>query len=147
MPRKPAKLALSSLQLAVMKVLWSRGEVPTSTVAAALSETRGLAPTTVATLLERLEARGAVSHRKDGRLRLYRARISEAQARSTLVANLVASVFGDDPTELLVHLLRQKDVSEADLARARARLAADKEGRTSRPGERSRRVRPEKEPS
>ncbi|MEQ1892751.1 MAG: BlaI/MecI/CopY family transcriptional regulator [Planctomycetota bacterium] len=122
MPKKPAKLALSSVQLAVMKVLWTRGEAATSAVAAELAEARGLAPTTVATLLERLEARGAVTHRRDGRLRIYRARISEAQARNTLVANLLANVFSDDPTELLVHLLRQKDVSDADLARARARL-------------------------
>jgi predicted transcriptional regulator len=126
MAKKPAKLALSSLQLDVMRVLWTHGEAATSTVAAALAETRGLAPTTVATLLERLEARGAVTHRKEGRLRVYRARISEAQAKNTLVANLLASVFGDDPAELLVHLLRHKDVSEADLARARARLEKEK---------------------
>jgi len=126
MPRKPVRLALSSVQLAVMKVLWERKEAPTSEVAAALAESRGLAPTTVATLLERLEARGAVAARREGRLRIYRARVSETQARSTLVANLVANLFGDDPTELLVHLLREKDVSEADLARARARLKEPK---------------------
>lgn len=122
MPRKPVRLALSSVQLAVMKVLWERKEAPTGEVAAALAESRGLAPTTVATLLERLEARGAVASRREGRLRIYRARVSETQARSTLVANLVENLFGSDPTELVVHLLREKEVSEADLARIRARL-------------------------
>jgi predicted transcriptional regulator len=122
MPKKPARLALSSVQLAVMKVLWEQEEAATGAVAAALAERRGLAPTTVATLLERLEARGAVTHRREGRLRIYRARISETQARSTLVAQLVETLFGDDPTELVVHLLREKNVSPSDLARARERL-------------------------
>ena len=56
---KPRDVHLSDLQLAVMHVLWARPEASTADVAAALAPRRDLAHTTVATLLTRLERRGA----------------------------------------------------------------------------------------
>ena len=48
-------IALSDLQLDLMRVLW-RGEASVADVAAELARTRGLAHTTVATLLTRLRS-------------------------------------------------------------------------------------------
>ena len=50
-------IALSELQLDVMRVLW-RGDASVADVAAALADSRGLAHTTVATVLTRLAKRG-----------------------------------------------------------------------------------------
>uniref|UniRef100_UPI002FCBE52B BlaI/MecI/CopY family transcriptional regulator n=1 Tax=Brevundimonas sp. TaxID=1871086 RepID=UPI002FCBE52B len=52
-------IALSELQLDVMRVLW-RGEASVADVAAALVTSRGLAHTTIATVLTRLAKRGLV---------------------------------------------------------------------------------------
>ena len=60
-------VALSELQLDLMRVLW-RGEASVADVAAALAQSRGLAHTTVATLLTRLAKRGIVAQRRDGRM-------------------------------------------------------------------------------
>ena len=51
---------LTALQLAVMRSLWRRGEARVNEVHGDLTDSNGLAPTTVATLLKRLEARGVV---------------------------------------------------------------------------------------
>ena len=59
-------IALSDLQLDVMRVLW-RGEASVSDVAAELAVRRGLAHTTVATVLTRLAKRDLVAARRDGR--------------------------------------------------------------------------------
>jgi predicted transcriptional regulator len=49
-----ADVALSELQIILMRVLWRNGETSVSDVAAALADERGLKYTTVATLLLRL---------------------------------------------------------------------------------------------
>ena len=53
---------LTELQIAIMRILWERKEATVAEIHAALLDERGLAPTTVATLLSRLEKRGAVKH-------------------------------------------------------------------------------------
>lgn len=120
-------IALSELQLDVMRVLW-RGEASVADVAAALADSRGLAHTTVATVLTRLAKRGVVAARRDGRQLVYRATVSEPQVRRSMVGDLIQSLFKGDPRALLAHLVSEKDVAPGDLAKVQALLAAD-EGR------------------
>src|SRR5690242_5713695 len=89
-------VALSDLQTDLMRVLWSRGEASVAEIAQALQPKRGLAHTTVSTLLSRLEKRGAVASRRDGRLLIYRALVDEPQVRRTMVSGLLDSLFGGD---------------------------------------------------
>ncbi|WP_290887490.1 BlaI/MecI/CopY family transcriptional regulator [Arenimonas sp.] len=116
-------IALSELQLDVMRVLW-RGEASVADVAAALAAERGLAHTTVATLLTRLARRGAVAPRRDGRQLYYRALVSESQVRRTMVGDLIQSLFQGDPKALLAHLVSEREVAPGDLAKVQALLAA-----------------------
>jgi len=120
-------IALSELQLDVMRVLW-RGDSSVADVAAALADSRGLAHTTVATVLTRLARRGVVAARRDGRQLVYRATVSEPQVRRSMVGDLIQSLFKGDPRALLAHLVSEKDVAPGDLAKVQALLAAD-EGR------------------
>jgi BlaI family transcriptional regulator, penicillinase repressor len=122
MDPRPDDIALSDLQLDVMRVLW-RGEASVADVAAALSAERGLAHTTVATLLTRLARRGAVALRRDGRQLYYRALVSEPQVRRTMVGDLIQTLFRGDPQALLAHLVSERDVAPGDLERVRALLA------------------------
>ena len=56
------KYQLADLQLAIMQVLWERGEATVSEVREALAPDRELAHTTVGTMLARMEEAGQVSH-------------------------------------------------------------------------------------
>ncbi len=118
----PDDIALSDLQLDVMRVLW-RGEASVADVAAALSAERGLAHTTVATVLTRLAKRGAVALRRDGRQLYYRAQVSEPQVRRTMVGDLIQTLFRGDPQALLAHLVSERELAPGDLDRVRALLA------------------------
>jgi len=122
MTKRARKIQLSDLQLAVMRVLWSRPEATTAEVVAALADERGLAHTTVATLLTRLEKRGVVAQRRDGRTWIYRATVSEPEVQRSMVADLVASLFAGDSAALVAHLVSADEVSSGDLAAIRARL-------------------------
>ena len=57
---------LGDLQHAIMAVLWERGEATAARVHEALREERGLAPTTIATMLRKMEDKGVVAHRAEG---------------------------------------------------------------------------------
>ena len=118
-------VALSELQVAVVRVLWLRGEASVSDIAATLAAERGLKHTTVATLLTRLEKRGVVSQRREGRQLIYHALVSESQVRRSMVADLIGSLFGGDARELVAHLVSEKEVAQGDLARVRKRLRKD----------------------
>ena len=124
MTKRRGKTQLSELQLAVMRVLWRRREATTAEVVADLAAERGLAHTTVATLLTRLEKRGVVAQRRDGRSFVYSARMSETEVQRSMVAGLVASLFAGDSAALVAHLVREDEVTPGDLAAIRARLAA-----------------------
>ncbi len=116
-------IALSDLQLDLMRVLW-RGEASVADVAAELARTRGLAHTTVATLLTRLAKRGLVEARRDGRQLVYRALVSEPQVRRSMVGGLIQTLFGGDSQALLAHLVREEEVAPGDLQRVQALLDA-----------------------
>ena len=59
---------LGDLQHAIMKVLWERGAATTAAVHEALHAERGLALTTIATMLRKLEDKGVVAHTADHKL-------------------------------------------------------------------------------
>src|SRR5262245_770499 len=122
MAKGKRRVHLSELQLAVVRVLWKKGEATTAEVVAALGSRRGLAPTTVATLLTRLAKRGVLTQRRDGRTLVYRALVTEADVQRSMVADLVANVFKGDAAALVAHLLREEEVAPGDLETVRDRL-------------------------
>jgi BlaI family transcriptional regulator, penicillinase repressor len=115
-------VALSDLQIDLLKVLWARGEATPAEVTEALVASHGLAHTTVATLLTRLEKRGLLACDRSGRQLRYQPRVSESQVRRTMVARLLGSLFGGDPKALLSHLVRDSEIRPDDLEAARRQL-------------------------
>jgi predicted transcriptional regulator len=122
------KVELTELQLAIMRVLWRRSEASTAEVAGDLARERGLAHTTIATLLTRLEKRGLLVQRREGRALIYRAAVSEAEVQRSMVADLVSNLFRGDASALVAHLVRAEEVAASDLDKVRARLKGVRRG-------------------
>ena len=110
---------LTELQLALLEVLWTRREATVSEVQAELLEARGLAMTTVATLLSRLEKRSVVAHRTEGRQYIYRASVSREDVCESMVSALTDRLFRGDVTALMSHLLTASEISPGDLTEVR----------------------------
>lgn len=113
---------LGDLQHAIMAVLWARDEATTADVHEALREERGLAFTTIATMLRKMEEKGVVSHRVDGRQFVYRPRVSQDQVRRSMVGELVSRLFGGDPKALVAHLVSENEIEPEELDELRRRL-------------------------
>lgn len=118
----PERKTLGDLQSAIMRVLWRRGEASAADVHAALLAERGLAPTTISTMLRKMEEKGVVMHRKDGRQFLYRPAVSQEEVRRSMVGDLVDRLFAGDPGQLVSHLLSQHEVSGEEVAELKALL-------------------------
>jgi|SRR6185312_15334781 len=114
---------LSDLQIAIVRVLWDKGEASAAQVQATLHRSRPLAITTVSTMLARLERKGVVSHRADGRTFVYRARVSELDMRRKAISGVIRNLFRGNPSEVVGQILSENDVSADDLARMRSMIA------------------------
>jgi predicted transcriptional regulator len=113
---------LGDLQHAIMAVLWARGEATTADVHEALREDRGLALTTIATMLRKMEEKGVVAHRVEGRQFVYQPKVSEDQVRRSMVGELVGRLFGGDPKALVAHLVSENEIEPEELEELRRRL-------------------------
>jgi BlaI family transcriptional regulator, penicillinase repressor len=124
---------LGDLQLAIMRVLWSRGEASVSDVHETLEAERGLALTTIATMLAKMEKKGVVEHRMEGRKFLYQPRVSEEQVQRSMVADLTSQLFRGDVLALVNHLL-SNEIDSGELDQLRELIAA-KENAAAEPQE------------
>ena len=115
----PERHEITELQLAILSLLWERGEATVAELWDALHEERGLAQTTVATLVARLQRRGIVARRTRDRQYVYRATITEADVQQSMVSELTERLFAGDAAALVSHLIAASDMSPGDLARVK----------------------------
>ena len=125
-PAKPLPLKVGDLQLRILQILWNRPDVTVSEVHAALRPERDLAYTTVATMLRKMEERGLVSHRAEGRSYLYRAAVAEEEVGRSMTDHVVERMFEGSLTEAVNHLLRTREVSREELDELGRLIAAAK---------------------
>ena len=107
---------LGDLQLRIMKVLWERSEATVAEVLDALDNgDANLAYTTIATMLRKMEARGLVAHRVEGRSFIYRARVAAEDVSRSMSDHLVDRLFEGSLLDAVNHLLSSREVSRDEL--------------------------------
>ena len=115
MPKKRG-VRLGELQLRIMRVLWDAESATVSQVQEQLGRPR-LAYTTVATMLRKMEARGLVCHREEGRKFHYRASVNVDEVSGSVAGDLVDRLFAGSLTEAVRHLLEHREISREELDR------------------------------
>jgi len=114
----PKPVRLGDLQLRIMKVLWERSEAGVAEVLEALNSSgEGHAFTTIATMLRKMEVRGLVTHRTEGRRFIYRPRVESARASREMAGDLLDRVFEGCLSDMVSHLLDGRKVSDEELTR------------------------------
>ena len=110
---------LGDLQLRILRVLWQHGECTVAQVQQHLAgeQSRLLAYTTVATMLRKMEARGLVRHRSQGRRFLYQATVSDEQVSQRLAGYLLDRLFEGSLAQMVNHLLEHRQVDPQELDR------------------------------
>ena len=121
---------MGNLQLQILKVLWAAGPAAVADVHAALPDGADLAYTTVATMLRKMEARGLVRHRRDGRRFVYEAAVREADVTADLAGNVLDRAFEGNLADMVEHLLTTREVSAAELDELSRLIAARRRKRS-----------------
>jgi predicted transcriptional regulator len=114
---------LGDLQLRLMQVLWEKREATVGDVHAALGTKSGLAYTTIATMLRKMEGRGLLAHRVEGRSFVYRAVVGEEEVSRGLADHLVDRLFEGSLIEAVSHLLTNREVSREELGQLEKMIA------------------------
>ncbi len=122
---KKKRIRLGDLQLRILQVLWNEGEASVEAVRRGLGPEEPLAYTTVATMLQKMEARELVARRMEGRRGLYRPVVASSDVRSSMVEDLVDRVFDGNLEQVVAHLLTSREVSGDELERI-ARAVAER---------------------
>ena len=108
-------LRLGDLQLRIMRIVWKRGEATVAEVMDELGRASRLAYTTVATMLRKMEARGLVRHRVEGRTFIYEPLVGEAQVSRKMTDHLLERLFQGSLSGMVSHLLSTHEVSADEL--------------------------------
>ena len=113
------KNTLTKLELQIMQVIWKRGASSVGDVQEDLEQE--LAYTTVQTMLNILCRKGKLKRKLNGRAYEYSAAVSEAKALRHAVRDLVDRMFGGSSEELVMSLIKSKEIDArriAELSRA-----------------------------
>ena len=121
-------LHLTQRELDIMSVLWELGEATANEVRERVDPS--LAYTSVSTMIRTLEMKGYVSHRRgEGKTHVYYPVIDAEMAGETALGRVLDKIYGGSPIKLLAHLVEQRKLSEAELARMRDLLKRSKKDR------------------
>jgi predicted transcriptional regulator len=124
---------LGDLQLKIMKILWERGEATVGQVFELVGKESDLAYTTISTMLRKMEARGLITHRSEGRTFIYRAKVAAETVSRSMADHLVDRVFEGSLTEAVNHLLTTREVSRDELVKLERLIAETKKRRSRQP--------------
>ena len=124
MPKRE-KNTLTKLELQIMQVIWRHGTSNVGEVQEALEQS--LAYTTVQTMLNILCRKGKLKRKLLGRAYEYSAAVSEAKALGHAVRDLVDRMFGGSSEELVMSLIKSRQIDPKRIAELTRRL--EEEGR------------------
>jgi BlaI family transcriptional regulator, penicillinase repressor len=113
MARPPSKQPTDG-ELEILKILWETGPAGLGQIHAVLQERRGVAITTVATMLKMMLAKEMVEREDGPRGYLWSAAVSRKAAVSGLLGKLVQHVFDGSARRLVAHLIEEGELSDCE---------------------------------
>ena len=116
MGKRPLR-AMSPAETEILRLVWQRGEATVQQIHGALPAGRKVAYKTVQTLLRRLEEKGYLTHKTEGKAHVFCPAVKREAVVKRTVLDFLDRLFGGDPRPLM-HFLAQegridaKDVEE-----------------------------------
>ena len=120
------KNPLTRLELDIMQVIWKQGTSSVTEVQEGLNQ--DLAYTTVQTMLNILCRKGKLKRKLNGRAYDYSAAVSEDKALRHAVRDLVDRMFGGSSEELVMSLIKSREIDPERIAELSRRLDAEGSG-------------------
>jgi BlaI family penicillinase repressor len=117
---------LTELQQAILDQLWSTGPATADQVREALLPAHRLKDSSVRTLLRRLETRGYVSHRLEGKTFVYEATIAPQRVAAHSVRQMIDRFWSGSVQQFLTGMVDEKILTAAEIARMARKINLSK---------------------
>ena len=115
----PSKRPLAKSELEIARIVWELGQATVRQVVDRVPKRRELDFKTVQTYLRRLEAKGYLSAKLEGRANVYRPRIRPKQVVREVVGDLVDRLFNGEALPLMQHLIEDRRLSGDEIRQLR----------------------------
>ena len=126
--RRKGTSSLTPLEIQIMQVLWRDGPSSVQHVQENLPADSDFAYNTVQTMLNVLQRKNRAKRTLKGRAYVYRAVVTKDTALRQAVRELVERMFGGSSEELVMSLIKSRQVDPARIADLSRRLAEQQEG-------------------
>jgi len=115
---------LSEAQFEIMDVLWEKGEATVSDVLDSINASRKetLQRTTILVQLNRLEEKGWINHRQEGKAFYYYPCREREAAIAEITENFKERIFGGSAAELVKCLFHSKNITKNEVSELRKLL-------------------------
>jgi predicted transcriptional regulator len=111
---RPKSETLTRQELEIMKVIWPRGQATVREVYDDLKERRTIAYTTVQTMMNILETKGHLKREAGEKANTYVPVRPQQAVVKSMVREFVDRVFDGSTRPLLVHLLKEKGLTDRE---------------------------------
>ena len=116
---KSTRYGLGKLQTEVLELVWEMGEATVSQLVRRIEKKRPVTYTTVLVAMQKLEKKGWLTHRSEGRAYVYRAVKSRESVNAKLLKDVLKTAFGGDAHLLLCNLLDECSLDDEELLELR----------------------------
>lgn len=117
--RKRQLASLSAAETEILRLVWDLQEATVQQVCDRLPSRRKITYATVQTLLRRLERKGYIGHRIEGKAHVFCPAVERDRVVKRSVNDFLERLFGGDPIPLVQHLARHGKLGAKDLERLR----------------------------
>jgi predicted transcriptional regulator len=117
------KKNLSNLEHLVMDVLWKRGSATAEELRSALAKRHFMKESTARTILARLEEKGYVRHRVEGRTNVYSCIEPQHNVAARAIQRIIDRLYGGSVEELLVGMVQSEVIDRQELAGLARKIA------------------------
>ena len=107
--------AMSPAETEILRLVWQLGTATVQQIQEALPAHRKLAYKTVQTLLRRLEDKGYLTHKVEGRAHVFCPAVKREAVVKRTVLDFLDRLFGGDPRPLMQFLAREGRVDAEDI--------------------------------
>jgi BlaI family penicillinase repressor len=111
--------AMSPAETEVLRLVWQLGEATVQQVCDALPAGRKVAYKTVQTLLRRLEGKGYLRHKIEGKAHIFVPAVQQEQVVKRTVLDFLNRLFGGDPRPLMQFLAEDGQIDAEDIEELR----------------------------
>jgi len=109
--------ALSPCETEILRLVWQVKDATVQQICDKLPTQRQIAYATVQTLLRRLEKKGYLKHRVEGKAHIFYPAVAQDHVIKRSVNDFLERLFGGDPIPLVQHLAEHGRIGADDLER------------------------------